>query len=953
MSSTLNLVQRDLDRRYEANLGIRIGDGFGKDMAIDAPVWLYLKSENLSTTLPSTGEFDTVALLDPEIGIIHFFLDYSPDGDIEPAIIRALNHRSLLTREQGLESKDASKVDTDGSWRVVLVWLVANEHRDSWIDRIVAVRETSGFSEELSFDAIFYDQAAPNSAIVEHLFPRLLITLRKVLLMDASDEALLWMSADTRVKEALIGFELKFSNLGERRLARDIESFIESTNSAQDSSASSRTSYDTAAQFSSFTVKNFRCIRSLHFDVGPSPIKGATFFGPNGTGKSSLAEAMSLALFGHSNKYEDFCSDSPSAGLGTGNYDQKYLEQYIIPIDDIDSSPTYVIGSGNENKFVLRSDSELETARLTAASNILSQELSIDFLYQSPEDAASSVLRNYSVIADSVKNQVDRWMKDSNDERQRYLRDLGLSASIKRKGTIYDKLTEMALKDNAAQFPSALTAWLESLSNIESVSTGNLEEQFRQWYSDEHVKRLAGDIVEARNSRRDTNAYIESWLQDYQGLISRAQKLVDEARERFGPIHGELDEVLRNAETWGKWLESQRSKKGIERMPKVKATTTGLAKQREELSRVRRQGRVTRERIAHLRATIAFIDEHWREDHASECPTCNADYTQTGGIMAQLETVLSQTESELEHLQATAEKLAKKTETAQSKAIESGAPENPIGTADQKAVMSALQWLTAASSDFERLLGDDDQRKALIATAQALEQIPAVPEQIAITEELVEMIANRIQGELREADEVFEEPKNWDVVSKRFNETLSDIVTKHLPMTIQQLWHEVVYSLTSASWVNDLKPEMKADRYRTGQILRIITRERLAKYILNRSEAHILGTAWFISQYLLRGRFNIPLMLLDDPAQEMDETTFREYSRFMESFVRLHKRSGRPLTLIHLLHQESRAIAIARATATNLFSFQWRGAGGSKINEVTVIDERMAPQSPLSLFSNS
>jgi hypothetical protein len=33
-------------------------------------------------------------------------------------------------------------------------------------------------------------------------------------------------------------------------------------------------------------------------------------------------------------------------------------------------------------------------------------------------------------------------------------------------------------------------------------------------------------------------------------------------------------------------------------------------------------------------------------------------------------------------------------------------------------------------------------------------------------------------------------------------------------------------------------------------------------------------------------------MILDDPAQEMDETTFREYCRLVESFVRLQRLWG-------------------------------------------------------------
>ena len=64
---------------------------------------------------------------------------------------------------------------------------------------------------------------------------------------------------------------------------------------------------------------------------------------------------------------------------------------------------------------------------------------------------------------------------------------------------------------------------------------------------------------------------------------------------------------------------------------------------------------------------------------------------------------------------------------------------------------------------------------------------------------------------------------------------------------------------------------------------------------------------------LSHGRFLTPLVALDDPAQEMDQVTFRRFVRFLQSFVRPHRRAAKPLQLVAMLHQEDRALELARA----------------------------------------
>lgn len=56
---------------------------------------------------------------------------------------------------------------------------------------------------------------------------------------------------------------------------------------------------------------------------------------------------------------------------------------------------------------------------------------------------------------------------------------------------------------------------------------------------------------------------------------------------------------------------------------------------------------------------------------------------------------------------------------------------------------------------------------------------------------------------------------------------------------------------------------------------------------------------------------------------EMDQTTFRSFTRLIQTFCRLHERYEHPLTLVLLLHQEDRALDAARATNHQVTALKW------------------------------
>lgn len=121
----------------------------------------------------------------------------------------------------------------------------------------------------------------------------------------------------------------------------------------------------------------------------------------------------------------------------------------------------------------------------------------------------------------------------------------------------------------------------------------------------------------------------------------------------------------------------------------------------------------------------------------------------------------------------------------------------------------------------------------------------------------------------------------------------------------------------------------------------------LARYILNTAENHTMGLAWFFLRYITFGRFHHACIVMDDPAQEMDQATYRELCRFWETLVRIHKVGNKPLSLLIMLHQEERALDAARATGGELHLLAWgNNQKPESVKKVALLGEGFAPLKP-------
>ena len=215
-------------------------------------------------------------------------------------------------------------------------------------------------------------------------------------------------------------------------------------------------------------------------------------------------------------------------------------------------------------------------------------------------------------------------------------------------------------------------------------------------------------------------------------------------------------------------------------------------------------------------------------------------------------------------------------------------------------------------------------------------------------------VAQEIVRQFANAAAIWEGPENWKPVHDGLKASLTSVVNEHLPNTLQQLWTEFYLNLTPARWLlpGPMKFDVKATR--TDQKLSIVIEAGenalLPRYVLNLSEIHILGLAWFFTRYVTHGRFYCSCLIMDDPAQELDQTSYRDLCRLWETLIRLHKVYSMPLKLVAMLHQESRALEAARATGGLLYVLGWVLDQKDSLKKIALLGEGFHSPQPDTLF---
>lgn len=243
---------------------------------------------------------------------------------------------------------------------------------------------------------------------------------------------------------------------------------------------------------------------------------------------------------------------------------------------------------------------------------------------------------------------------------------------------------------------------------------------------------------------------------------------------------------------------------------------------------------------------------------------------------------------------------------------------------DQLNLKNWLGPFISNESQIEEWLTDKTLRSALKQDINRIKTFPVTPKAYSNPIFESEQIANEFLNLATEADRALEDPKSLGDVKRMFQERLESVLSTHLPSSLEKVWLEITLCLTSASWLLPIRPELHLEERGKSLSIQLKGTDKLLRYIYNSAERHVLGLAWFFTYYLAKRRFDEAWMFLDDPAQEMDQSSYREFVRFLETILRIFNKRDIPLSLLVALHQEERALDMARATNGRMHLLGWK-----------------------------
>ena len=503
---------------YRAKLGLEFGHSVSEIGEMKKPVWRTVSGDDLTSERSADSTDKAGLLLDPEIGLLAYILPFNGATVLKKQIARALTLRSRLSIERNYTGELADADNDPGAWRVVLHWLVNVAERQKWTDQIMEVRRETAFSEEISMDALFIEVGSIEPQIESYGFPRLLLTTREVLKKHRLDEMTQWLSANKLVEVALSEFASSFNKPAQRELAEEVVHAMHDFRGASHTAADGNSAPDKPKTFGNIHIRNFRNLRDARFDFGKNPVSASIVHGPNGTGKSSLCEALSLALFHSSFRYKAFSDRNREKDVTATDRAREYIAKYLTPIDGPQSEPKIALG---EQDFVtphLVAADKAEEVDLSMNGTILTQDSSLEFTRMPSHELGARVLRGYSELADHIDQFTESSVNQANTLRQDFLRGLGLSAAITKADTAYERIAKREIDLALPPLPHSLVAWLESAETLPGCPVSGLGPQWRAW-GELGRNELAKEFAESNNNETKLTEETRRWLTRFNELI--------------------------------------------------------------------------------------------------------------------------------------------------------------------------------------------------------------------------------------------------------------------------------------------------------------------------------------------------------------------------------------------------------------------------------------------------
>jgi uncharacterized protein YeeX (DUF496 family) len=826
------------------------------------------------------------------------------------------------------------------------VWLVAVADDANWQAEMALQRHESGASEELSFDRVLIAGNDVAAALDKHGLPRLMLASRQLLRREA-DQVERWLSADAQVAEKLKGFSGKFSTPIARKHAR----WLEEQATAHEATPAAIVSEQ--RRFEGFRVENFRNLKSLEIFAPAKDAESIVLFGPNGTGKSSFIEALSLSVFHRCRRSDDYLEDKDETSSNGG----RFISRYLAPLHEKSVQPTYRLGNSSEQSF--------EVLAPDKAGNyegvILDQDESRDFTDLTADELAARVLRGYSELAQRLNDELDRRAESAKNEKQTFFREHVLNSSITKTETAYKRLAEVVL-EQLKPAPSGFREWVDRIARLSDPDAAKARELASRWHQFQGMPANAAEglaKLQALGADTALSGNFKELLDHYNRLAGETHALLDRWEERYAELKKADTEVLARMDTWGDFLARPKEPS------QASAESETLRKELEALAReradVERRGRETSARLELLEKSRTYLAGHWAKEHPDTCPVCASQIDDVAGIEAVVQALESECRRDRDDLRIHYASLGKRQQELETRLKAQAAALCPVSAADQDRLRV---WLAPflGGETLEVSLTNQQRREQLKADLRHATHLLAKPEIYPDTASESQRLATGFQKLCDAADTVLMEPQALDEVRKAYHSILQEVLEYHLPETLGRVWREIAHSLTAAHWLLPGEPTMRQAPGRGRQnhrlTLKVGETDCLARYLFNAAELHTLGLAWFFTLHLARRRFEHAWMALDDPAQDLDQTSFRELTRFLATWLRMYRRAKQPHTLLIALHQEERALDATRATDAQLYLLGWskeqsdpQGPAGPGVRRQVLLTPGYHPKTPAGLFT--
>lgn len=913
MLEALLEVRLYLTARYRSLKGGREWDFIESSSGPVSDVsWLWQNSD-LSITSDSDNA-QGAAILDPEIGVCLYVIRFDVKVPVRNQLARALKVRSHLLPDSRL---NASEIDSLGSWRVVVYWLVKQSEMKEWVHQIADIRQHTAHFEEIPVDAVICGKSDWFKACTDHGFPRLLFETRSIFFKEKNTDIVRWQSADAKVSEALSGLEYGFRNELERTCARSVTELISTVAGEQKSSSPDVAPLD----LFSLSISDFRNINKLKIDFrAPSETVASTVVeGPNGSGKSSVYEALSIAVCGASSRYMQYLSDSNRQIWGRSD---RYVNDYLSGMSTADTIPGLALND-EELKPIQLAEAENAQDRLTNLNGtFLPQESSRSLVAMSASDLGAEIASSFSTIAEKVTERVEAGHSAALAKQKAFNSRWSLRLNVTRRETVIEQISARLISRILPNFES-VNAWLRS----DNLISFEISESLNRLAEKLSSVTMASNSVPKEIAVRGGHEGSASVIGDYLRAVGQATQDVGAELQRIRDATASWStELVDQLEKWGSWLADMESPMPVTKDTKfseLKEIEEHLSRQIQESARL---GRLVADRTKHLESISAFIDV-WAEHDAATCPVCNSNVEDRGGIRIVASDLRERLAGDLQALRADYTKIRADLAKISTELSKYGAASPPFTAEERAEITSNVSWILPKERDLRTILRNPNERNGLKQVVTHLLLVPDVPKIGDAPQLLADSIATEIQRSLKEYDEVSNLPAAWKAVRQAVLGKLSQVTSEHLPQTLQALWSEIAQNMISAPWQYpgwiSLKMRVRRATPEAAVVIRNAQKEALAQHILNSAEVHNLGLAWFFTRYLTSGRFRYRFIVLDDPAHSMDQPTYRDFCRFLETLLRLHKLKKRPLSLFILLHQGSRALDAARETEGVLHLLRW------------------------------